>query len=59
MKPKRCPWWRGHDWQTSGYDGVLTMRETCTRCGWHRIFNGALNETYLYEPDAFEEKRDD
>ena len=57
MKTKRCPWWRGHDWQTSGYNGVLTMRETCTRCGWHKVFHGALDEVYLYEPDAFKENR--
>lgn len=55
MTAKRCPWWRGHDWQKSGYDGVLTMRETCTRCGWHKTFNGATAESMTYPPGAFGE----
>lgn len=50
-KSKQCSWWRGHDWEPSGYNGVLTIRETCTRCGWHKVFNGALNEEYYIAPE--------
>lgn len=57
MNTKRCSWWRGHDWRTSGYDGVLTMRETCARCGWHKVFNGATAQDMIYPPDAFMENR--
>ena len=53
MSPKRCPWWKGHDWRVSGYDGVLAMRETCTRCGWHKVFDGALAEERLYPPETW------
>ena len=45
-----CPWRKGHDWHESGYDGLLTVRETCTRCGLVKGFNGALDETYYIEP---------
>ena len=45
-----CPWWKGHDWHESGYDGLLTVRETCARCGLVKVFNGALDETYYIEP---------
>ena len=45
-----CPWWKGHDWHESGYDGLLTVREACARCGLVKVFNGALDETYYIEP---------
>lgn len=49
-KRKECSWWRGHAWSEGVLAGPLSMRETCTRCGLTKVFNGALNETVYYWP---------
>ena len=54
-----CPWWKGHDWHESGYDGLLTVRETCARCGLVKVFNGALDETYYIEPKPRDDGKED
>jgi len=55
MSRKSCPWWKGHDWKETGYDGLLTVRYDCTRCPRIRIFNGATGETDEYEPRPVKE----
>ena len=50
-RQKRC-WF--HDWQDSRLVGVLSMLETCSKCGKRRVFNCAT-DAYTYYPPIEEE----
>lgn len=45
-RKKRC-WF--HDWQDSRRVGVLSMLETCSKCGERRVFDGCTGD-YIYFP---------
>lgn len=47
-RQKRC-WF--HSWKTDGLIGVLSMLETCTKCGERRVFNGFTGD-YIYYPPS-------
>ena len=49
MSPKRCPWWKGHDWRADGSVYDLILRETCAHCGWHR-FHSQSGGWHVYPP---------
>ena len=52
---KRC-WF--HDWQDSTWVGVLSLLETCSKCGKRRVFNGATGD-YTYYPSINEGDRNE
>lgn len=52
-RQKRC-WF--HDWQDSRWFGVLSMLETCSKCGKRRVFNGCTGD-YIYYPPIKEGAR--
>ena len=47
MKRRRRCWL--HNWQVGGFVGVLSMLETCSKCGKRRVFNGCTGD-YIYYP---------
>ena len=50
MRRKRC-WF--HSWRESGLVGILSLMDTCTKCGARRVFNGVTGD-YIYYPPASE-----
>ena len=46
-KRKRC-WF--HSWHITGMFGILSMLETCSKCGKRRVFNGCTGDYTYYPP---------
>lgn len=42
-----------HNWEDLGMAGPLSLISECTKCGWQKVFNGALNEEYIYPPNTY------